>query len=143
MKHIKLLLLVLFTVYSSTALAVPSLKFGSGGWDTASDIDPIRARMAIMYKHHRVNFKLFIEPSKKFKVRSKKWSWGKKWSWRDKSNGLVIKHVGSLDQDDKKYVDPDPVDPDPKVDVPEPSIVGLLAIGLLGIVVVRRRLMHK
>lgn len=87
MKTVSLLLL-LFTVYSSAALATWSGTSGWGETDWSSN------------------------------------EWGdKQWS-------------------DKEW-DKDHASCDPKYDVPEPGIVGLLAIGLLGLVVVRRRLNHK
>lgn len=92
MKTVSLLLL-LFTVYSSAALATWSGTSGWGETDWSSN------------------------------------EWGDK-QWSDKEWG------------DKEW-DKDHASCDPKCDVPEPGIVGLLAIGLLGLVVVRRRLNHK
>ena len=99
----KLILLLLFTVYSSAALATWS---GTSGWGETD------------WGSHEWN----------------KPDWGShEWNKPD---------WGSNEWGDKEC-DKDHASCDPKYDVPEPGIVGLLAIGLLGMVVARRRLNHK
>jgi hypothetical protein len=88
MKKVSLLLLLLFTVYSSAALATSS--------DTRS------------------------------------------WSETDWGNNEWNKPNWDHKEWGKDYTSYDP-----KHDVPEPGVVGLLAIGLLGMVVARRWLGHK
>jgi hypothetical protein len=134
MKKIKLLLLLtLFTVYSSATLAIPSMKYKSNDkddWSKVSKHYPLRIDLVVKAKHkikldNSVKFNSFKMPAKKMDKLFAQWPHNmkyKKWS-RD----MQLKKRSH----DMSY------------NVPEPGMVGLLAIGLLGMVVVRRRLINK
>lgn len=119
----KLILLLLFTVYSSATLATWS---GTSGWGETD------------WGSHEWGDKKWDKPD----WGGNEWGgneWGdKKWDELDWGS----KEWGDKEWGDKEW-DKCHASCDPKYDVSEPGIVGLLAIGLLGMVVARRRLNHK
>lgn len=142
MKKINLLLLLLFTVYSSATLAIPSMKYKSNDkddWSKVSKHYPLHIDLVVKAKHKiklddSVKFNSFKMSDKKMDKLFARWphdlkfkKWPREMQFKNWSRDMHFKKRSH----DMSY------------DVPEPGMVGLLAIGLLGIVVVRRRLIHK